>query len=393
MASDCGRWDCQIAPTDKLISTLACLPHLKHLELRLSTDHTGYPYYYPPVHLYDFSNLESLKLLVIEAPNLIDDIVTVMHKSPNLRVLQVTLGRELSGIQLELFNSRLDGARPLRLHSLELQGFSAYDTPTIWRALDPSALRELTIRCPGHASDPPMPYPNEDLEQARINNPGMKLRKETDGFWRNMEQAGVQLSMLATDMVTPALLHYLAAFPKLERLLLLPCESIDNKSEDYLAPFLEHVLDGIAPSIETLALYSRDPVVKSFVFNWEQLEAVTSRCGSLRELGIELHNNDVTLLLPALGSLHKLEVLHIMPCSESPEALEDHRRIAEDILDFLRSKEAVCPLKYLAIDSSDIYELVSHPNSDRFEAVRRSPKDWDTRSNTSALLSMGVWEW
>jgi hypothetical protein len=270
------RWDLQVAPTQVLVRALATAPSLKHLTLRLSTDHTLDPFYFPPVEISGFKTLTSLSLLAIDDSSVLKDLSKILW-SGKINSLVVTAGNQLMGWSpMAILSHMREEEEKLALKALDIRGFDVVSLPSLYTKTESHALRELTIKLP---------------ENSRM--PHDRVAHE---YWSSILLPESRLRYLCTDMVCRPLIDCMGSNSyggHLRTLFLMPCDAALQKYESLIPAFIDGSLPRIGNNLHTLALYSLDGDTRNFTCDRTQLEMIALRCPNLQEFAFIPHNNDM----------------------------------------------------------------------------------------------------
>lgn len=247
--------------------------------LRLSTSSPSSPYCFPDVILTKFSPLRSLTLEAINSRSLLSEIAKIIQTSEQLEELRITCAYNLEGMPLADVFSKIEPKKPLHVKTLDLRCFDDLRVEKIWKAVDPHALRCLTMRC-----SPSTAEKNEgDIGQ----------------FWHNMREAGVQIRSLYTDMIEIRIIDYLLFCDYLEDIFLIPRHDTIWGQHEMTKKFVAEVIPKFKDTIKRIGFYSRDNGDQPELFSTDpkELMRLAQSCKHLIELGFQIKKQHVVCVL------------------------------------------------------------------------------------------------
>lgn len=216
--------------------------------------------------------LKSLELEAVNSNAILRDIARLLEISPNIKRLKIEVAYQLEGMPLAAVFSKISSASTLHLEILDVRGFDDLRIETVWKAVDPSSIKELTVRCSTSTAE--------------------KDERDIREFWKNVERAKLKLRALYTDMVNAELFHYIGTYDGIEELFILPRAETVWGHEDHINNFVQGALARAQPSLRRLGLYSRDSGIDSFTATPRTLQQIAERGGNLIEWAIQIEKGN-----------------------------------------------------------------------------------------------------
>ncbi|KAI9751850.1 MAG: hypothetical protein M4579_005873 [Chaenotheca gracillima] len=331
-------WDAFVPPDQRLLSKLAWIPRLDTLQIRLSSNHTPTPYFYPSLKLHDFRSLRCLNLFQVNKSPVLQSIGVVFNRVQHL--VDVALWADVDArLPLGPLFKEIDRSEPLPLQTLDLRGFATFGYPEIslWSTFSPITLVNLTIEV-GHMSRP----------------------EEVDDIWQDALAANVRPSSLAINHITPSLIRYLASFQGLRTLHLMPHELALP-----IGPFVDFIKTVVTAhdgSLHVLGIFPPDINSQAYLLDAQLLTWVVQRCPRLTEFGFGVAPDQIDRVSLLFG-LFQLRVLHIQVVAQNPTAgtksegnvdgADPVARLCDVLVGGI--KKGLCPeLTYVAFDEGPL---------------------------------------
>jgi hypothetical protein len=254
------------------VTRLARLPLLAHLQLRLATNETPLPYFYPLLGFPNFDHLRSLVLIQVDSPSILSSIGTMISSARLLNEVTVCADSDAHLTIDTLFSGFPIGTKIINLTTLDLRGFSdLHVSPeTLWKIVSPLALKSLTLEFGA------LDQRNDDFGY----------------FWDAATVANLRLRSLSTNLVSPGLIRFLDSFGGLQDMRLMTC-SLPVRTPELLDVFVNALAKRHFASLAVFAIYPRGKDMLSYLLGTKEIALITASCTLLTEIafGLKEMNN------------------------------------------------------------------------------------------------------